>query len=81
MLEEAYVIALERKIIPTMKGSPGPFWKPFDAFKWALMRICTTLCSGFFRQWAIDNYFLILNSYDPGFVDKFESNISKYEHN
>lgn len=79
VLEEGYVIALERKIIPTMMGTPGPLWKPHDAFRWALMRICTNLCSGWFRQFALDNYFLIMNAYDPGFVEIFEENISKYE--
>lgn len=79
VLEEAYTIALERKIIPLMKGNPGIIWSPFDAFKWALMRICTTLCSGWYRQFSIDNYFTILNAYGPGYINKFEQNISKYE--
>ena len=79
VLEEAYTIALERKIIPIMKGQAGIIVSNFDAFKWALMRICTTLCSGWFRQYSIDNYFIILNQYDPEYVDKFEANIGKYE--
>ncbi len=78
VLEECYVIALERHVIPTNEGGRIGL-KPFDAFKWALMRVCTTLCSGWFRQYAIDNYFTILNSYDPGFVEKFYTNIKKYK--
>lgn len=79
VLEEAYVIALERHIIPVMMGQPVKIVSNFDAFKWALMRICTTLCSGWFREFSIENYFEILNSYDPGYVEQFEENIDKYE--
>ncbi len=78
VLEEAYSIALEREIIPTEMGDKlGK--SHFEAFKWALYRICTTLCSGWFRDFAIDNYFAILNSYELDYVEKFHKNISKYE--
>lgn len=80
VLEEAYVIALERHIIPLNKGVAKVVLSPFEAFKWALMRICTTLCSGWFRDHAINNYFTILNAWDPGYIDRFEANIGKYEY-
>lgn len=63
VMEECYVIALERHIIPTIKGIRVGM-NYHEAFKWALMRVCTTLCSGWFRQFAIDHYFEILNSYN-----------------
>jgi hypothetical protein len=63
VMEECYVIALERHIIPTIKGDRVGL-NYHDAFKWALMRVCTTLCSGWFRQFAIDHYFEVLNSYN-----------------
>lgn len=53
--EEAYVIALERAIIP-MLFSGGKQADPTKALYWALMRICTTLCSGWFRDFATENY-------------------------
>jgi hypothetical protein len=65
--EEAYVIALERYIIPEKRNYEDFFW----CYKRALMRICTTLCSGFFRDFACDNYLKIVDSYDDVFVDKF----------
>ena len=37
----------------------------------ALKRICTTLCSGFFRQFALDNYDKIIEAYKEDFVFKF----------
>jgi hypothetical protein len=79
--EEAYVIALERYIIL----KKGNFKDPFLAYKDALQRICTTLCSGFFRDFAINNYFEILESYSEDYVYKFREylitgRIRKLEH-
>lgn len=76
--EEASVIALERHIIPTLMGSKIGL-SLFEAYKHSLMRICTTLCSGFFREYAIDNFFTILNMYRSDLVEIFEKNIVKYE--
>lgn len=71
VLEECYVIASERQLIPSMKGIKVGM-VPYKAFKWALMRVCTTLCSGFFREFAIDNYLDILNSYDKYYYYKLK---------
>lgn len=66
--EEAYVIALERYII-LKKGNYEDF---FQAYKDALTRICTTLCSGFFREFAVNNYNEIVKKYNGGYVQKFK---------
>lgn len=75
--EESYVIALERYIIPKLGKYEDFFW----CYKRALMRICTTLCSGFFREFAQENYVNILDSYSEEFYNKFiyakENNIIK----
>ena len=60
--EEACVITIERYILPTLKGKINKnnqldFRK---GLKWSLYRICTTLCSGWFREFAIWNYEEIL---------------------
>lgn len=66
--EEAYVIALERYIIP----QAGDFCDDhFECYKKALQRICTTLCSGWFRKFAIENYPKVIEMYDRDFVQKF----------
>jgi len=70
VLEEAYVISLERKIIP-MLNNCGKIISSKNAFDWAIMRICTTLCSGWFRQFATDNYTEIVKFYNPNYVQKF----------
>lgn len=70
VLEEAYVISLERKIIPMLNNS-GEIITSKNAFEWAMMRICTTLCSGWFRSFATDNYVEIVKFYNPQYVQKF----------
>ncbi len=70
VLEEAYVIALERKIIPMLNGISVPITSK-SAFEWSLMRICTTLCSGWFREFATDNWSKIVDQYDKDYVLKF----------
>lgn len=75
VLEEAYVIALERKILPSIFG--GQKWAtPKESLEWALMRICTTLCSGWFREFATNNYFKILDMCNSSYVEDF---LNKYE--
>ncbi len=70
VLEESYVIALERKILPMLFGG-GKGYTSQEAFNWALMRICTTLCSGWFREFATVNYFKIKDRMDNNYVEKF----------
>lgn len=70
VMEEAYVIAIERKILP-MLWSGAPFTTALDAYKWAIMRICTNLTSGWFREFAIENYPEFIKRYDNNYVLKF----------
>ncbi|GBC00959.1 hypothetical protein RclHR1_04010006 [Rhizophagus clarus] len=48
--EEAMAIALERYLIPMISKNQE------TSYNLALVRICTTLTRGWFRQFAIDNY-------------------------
>lgn len=68
--EEAYVIALERAMIPMLFEGEKIANKK-EAYKWAVMRICTTLCSGWFREFALENYDDIISMYDSMYVEKF----------
>jgi hypothetical protein len=65
--EEAYVISLERYIIPQIGEYNDLLW----CYKRSLMRICTTLCSGFFREFAIENYNNIVENFSEEFYSKF----------
>lgn len=62
VIEEARVIAIERGILPFGKT----YVKEDEAlklFKTALQKICTTLCSGWFREFAWINYDLIIRKH------------------
>lgn len=64
VLEEAYVLALERAIIPHNTD-------PQKAYGIALRAICTGTTSGWFREFAWENYQTALDMYDDEFVHKF----------
>lgn len=70
--EEAYVIALERVIIPAQKKEI--IVDPRKAFEYALFRICTTLTKGWFREFAIENWHVI-REYEKDYVDNFNDAI------
>ncbi len=61
--EECYVIAAERYMIPADWD-----FKHKIAYNRALEKVCTTLCSGYFRDYAIENFPVISGMFD---VNKF----------
>lgn len=61
--EEVYVIATERFLVPREWNYSYRL-----AYIYALNKVCTTLCSGWFRDYAIDNYPKIFDMFDK---DKF----------
>lgn len=69
VVEEAYVIALERYIIPQFKTETSKDY--YLAFLTAVKRICTTLTSGWFRRFAFENYNDVIAKYDEKYVTKF----------
>lgn len=67
-LEECYVLALERSLIPN-EFRPDPN----KAFNIALMKVCTSITSGWFREWCWENYDRILSRYNGDYVVKFKA--------
>lgn len=81
VLEESYVIASERFIIPKMVNvkyfninTVNPCLHVVDALK----MVCTTLTSGYFRQFAIDNYYEIIKNIDFDYYTKLVPVIDSY---
>ena len=70
VLEESYVLALERSIIP--HGN-----EPKAAFDMALSKVCTSITSGWFRDFAWENYDDVQALYNGDFVEKFESALAQ----
>lgn len=64
VLEESYVLALERAVIPF--GTD-----PKRAFDIALSKVCTSITSGWFREFAWENYEAVQDLYHESFVAKF----------
>ena len=64
VLEESFVLALERAIIPMFNGETYlPAVTPDEAFKYALVRVATNITSGDFRDFAADNFYKIYKTY------------------
>lgn len=75
--EETCVLALERSQIPHglgKEGGPTPRW----SFEMALMKVCTSITSGWFREFAWENYDKVLDLYEQlgedDFIKRFERN-------
>jgi len=70
VLEETYVLAMERSQIPF----PGT--SPEVSFKIALEKVCSSITSGWFREYAWENYFVALMMYSPTYVDRFNTGLA-----
>lgn len=70
VLEESQVLALERSQVP-FQGKVDPK-KSFDI---ALFKVCTSITSGWFREFAWENYYKVQSLYNPNYVDKFWSDV------
>ncbi len=66
VLEEAQVLALERSQIP-FRGQVTPRW----SFDKALMKVCTSITSGWFREFAWEHYDRVQEMYEENYADRF----------
>lgn len=66
VLEESYVLALERSQIPH-----GDKITPRKSFEIALMKVCTSITSGWFREYAWNNYDNVVAMYSDSYKHRF----------
>lgn len=71
-LEESYVLAIERSLVP----HPGKA-TPRQAFMMAYSKVCSSITSGFFREYCYENGLKILDMYEDSYFDKFKQGIEK----
>lgn len=71
VLEESYVLAAERSQLPFPDGK----MKPFDSFVMALEKVCTSITSGWFREFAWNNYFEVLPMYNNNYMARIYQGI------
>ena len=65
--EEVYVIATERYLVRNNWKYPAK-----RAYMQALQKVCTTLCSGWFRDYSIDYYPELVHAFDESKVQKIK---------
>ena len=70
VFEEVLVLALERSQIPN-NYKIDRRW----SFNKAHEKVCTSITSGFFREFAYDNFRQVQAMYNPNYVDKFITGI------
>jgi len=70
VLEESYVLALERHQIPN-NYTP----KRKRSFEIAISKVCTSITSGWFREFAWEHYDEVVELYSDNYVDKFKSSL------
>lgn len=70
VVEEAAVLAIERSLVP----HPGT-WTPKFAWKFALSKVCSSITSGWFREFAYENALQILKLYPEGYWEKFQKDV------
>jgi hypothetical protein len=64
VLEESYVLALERSQIPF------PNMPRKQSFDMALEKVCTSITSGWFREFSWENYDKVQALYNDNYVDR-----------
>ena len=72
VLEEAYVLAIERSQVPW----PG-ILTPEQSFLKALEKVCTSISSGWWREFAWEHYDDVLKIYDQNYMDIFQSGVNR----
>lgn len=70
VLEETYVLALERSQIPS-----GFKVDPKVSFMMALEKVCTSITSGWFREYAWENFHIVERLYEENYVQNFHNGL------
>lgn len=72
--EESCVLAIERSLVP----HPGAL-TPEQAFRTALMKVCTSITSGWFREFAWENYDSVVATYEDTYATRFFAAVDRGE--
>lgn len=74
--EETCVLALERSQIPFGDSENAPTCK--HSFITALIKVCTSITSGWFREYAYENFYEVINIYrnfgEEDYLNRFNAN-------
>jgi hypothetical protein len=70
VVEEAAVLAIERSLV----AHPG-IWTPKFAWRFALSKVCSSITSGWFREFAYESAFDVLRLYPENYWEKFQKDV------
>lgn len=70
VVEEAAVLAIERSLVPH-----HGVWTPQYAWRFALSKVCSSITSGWFREFAYENALDVLKLYPEGYWEKFQKDV------
>lgn len=70
VLEESYVLSIERSQVPF----PGKI-TPQKSFMIALMKVCTSITSGWWREFAWENFHQACRAYDENYINRFSDGV------
>lgn len=68
VVEEAMTLAIERALVPHPNGM-----NPKQAFDYALSKCCTSIASGWWREFSWENYDKVQELYDDTYFERFKS--------
>jgi hypothetical protein len=71
VLEETSVLAIERSLVPFKNANPKTSWM------FAFSKVCTSITSGWFREFAYQNAPLIVSRYTDDFWNDFCEDVNK----
>lgn len=74
VLEEAYVLAIERSQVPH-----GTLITPYDSFLIAMKKVCTSITSGWWREFAWEHYYDVIKMYDDKYIKYFWEGVNAGE--
>jgi hypothetical protein len=72
--EEACVLAIERSLVPHPNALT-----PYKAFEKALSKVCTSISSGWWRDYAWEQYYVVLSMYSEDYWIKFQKAVENNE--
>lgn len=70
VVEEAAVLAIERSLVPHTG-----VWTPKFAWRFALSKVCSSITSGWFREFAYENALDVLKLYPENYWEKFQKDV------
>ena len=71
VIEEAAVLAIERSLVPF----PDSNKSPKQIWLYALSKVCSSITSGWFREFAYEHLPILVKLYPEGFWEKFQKDL------